>query len=289
MRALCFIAAFAAAALPAGAQPAPAEAGRYDRAPWWMDKPIIAASGHASSELTANRASFSASYQVVDKDLGEATRAAAAKVKQLGAALAAYGADKVRVGTSFNVNPLYEQYRDKDGNLQENERADRIKTYQVSIRLSVELREVRLAEQVYATAIAAKPSSVEAMQFRLEPDDEAKARIARQAVADAATRARAAAEAAGARLGAVRLIDPTGRACETDVLVAGAPRDGQPNLPAMAYDSVAAPAPAGLQEVIVTSRKRAQELGLNPDDMRLPMQPPLLLIEASACVVYGLG
>jgi nicotinate-nucleotide pyrophosphorylase len=36
-------------------------------------------------------------------------------------------------------------------------------------------------------------------------------------------------------------------------------------------------------------RKRAQEAGLKPEDLQLPVQPPMERLQAKACVVYALG
>jgi len=279
-----------AAASPAPAQsvvPAPIRV--YDVAPWWMDKPIIASVGHVWTEVTANRATASATYQVVDRDSADATKAAADKVRALGQALEAYGADKVRVTTTFSIVPLYAQYRDKQGALNDNERADKIERYQVSASVQVQIRDVRLAERVYATLMSAKPSSTSDVSFSLEPENETRTQMAKLAVEDARRRALLSAEAAGTRIGGVRLIDPTGRACQTDVLLAGA---GRPYADTPGY-RVAAPAPpqasAGVEELVVTSAKRAREVGLDPDAIRLPLQPPMQRLEASSCVVFGLA
>lgn len=286
MRRLILSLCLGAIATPVLAQTAPvAPPARYDPAPWWMDKPIIASSGYVTSEVTANRATFQATYHVVDRDPAAATKAAADKVKALGSVLAAYAADKVRVATTFQITPLYDQYRDKDGQLVDNERADKIKTYQVAAILSVEVRDVRLIEQVYATALSAKPSTTQPVNFRLEPDNETKTQMFRAAVEDAARRARLAVEASGAKLGAVKLIDPTGRACETDVLVAGAGRGGEGGY----ANDVAMPAPPPAPMAAMPMlQKRLAETGLNPDDFRLPLQPPVQSLDARACVVFGL-
>lgn len=280
----------AALAAPALAQTAP-QPRAYDLAPWWMDKPIIASTGYVWTEVTANRANASATYEVVDRDLAKA-QAAADKVRALGQALLAYGADKVRVETSFRVQPLYEQYKDRQGEVNENRRADQIERYQVVAEVRTEVRDVRLAERVYATLMAAKPSSTRPVSFRLEPENETRTQMSRLAVEDARRRAMLATEAAGAKVGAVKLIDPTARACETDVLVAGAGRS---------YGETAAyrvpppppppppPASASIEEIMVTGSRVAREAGLNVEAVQMPLQPPLQRLEARACVVYSLG
>ena len=158
-----------ALAQPAGPLP---PASPYDRAPWWMREPIIASTGYVRAEVEANRAHFSAQFQAVERDAPQATKTAAAKVRELGDALRAYGADKVRVETTFSTRPLYEQYKDKDGNLVDNERPDKIQRYQVTANVSIELRDVSLTEKVYATVLAAGPASTAPVSFSLQPDNE---------------------------------------------------------------------------------------------------------------------
>lgn len=114
-----------------------------------------------------------------------------------------------------------------------------------------------------------------------------------EAVRDAARRAREAAANAGTSLGGVKVIDPTGRACETDVL-AGWPSYASGDEQATDVDS----------EIIVTaSRARAPSAPPPPpapiagqapseeqiESARLALQPPLRELTDRACVVYALG
>lgn len=287
-------AAFAAA--PALAQTPPATIGeRYVPSPWWMRDPVIASIGHVRVEVAANRANFSASFQVIERTAEEASRKAADQVRALSQALAAYGEDAVRVETTLSTRPLYEQYRDGDGVLRENARADRISRYQVDAVISVTVRDVDVLERVYATVLASRPNSVGRVSFSLEPGNEVRSWLADQAVRDAANRARGAAEGAGARLGPVRVIDPSGRACQTDVL-AGWPSYG-----------AGAPLPTEVADIVVTgSRVSRREPAMAPTPLvaverenliaeeqieaaRLTLQPPRQWLSAQACVVYGLN
>jgi uncharacterized protein YggE len=271
------------------AQPAPGNtlpAPRYDLAPWWMRDSIIASSGFAEVEVPSNRANFSAQFQVVDRDVATATRLASEKIKALGGVLSSYGAEKVRIETSFSTRPLFDQYRDKEGNLVENQRADKIERYEVTANVRIEVRDLRLIERVYATVLSAKPSSSGAVGFSLDADNETKTQIYADAVKDANRRARLSVAAAGGSIGAVKLIDPTGRACETDVLVAGADRSGtdQP-----AYESYPAPAPPMMASMdMIAVRKAETGAGLTPDQFMLPLQPPAQKLTATACVIYAL-
>jgi hypothetical protein len=300
MSSLLLAAALAPVAAPASAQTPPATIGeRYVPAPWWMRDPVIASIGHVRVELQANRAQFQASFQAVERSVADASRRAADQVRALSQALAAYGVDKVRVETTLSTRPLYDQYRDENGVLRDNQRADQVERYQADASVSLTIRDVSVLERVYATVVAAQPTAISPVYFNLEPDNVVKTNLASEAVRDAARRARAAAENAGAALGGVRVIDPTGRACETDVLA------GWPS-----YSSGGGLATT-VDEITVTGSRARGEMAMAPpppppppaapprpgqapseaaiDAARLALQPPLRELSDRACVVYGLS
>ncbi len=273
-------------AAPALAQVPPAEIGQRNvPAPWWMQAPVIASIGMVRTEIPANRASFDATFSALGKTAEAATTAAAAKVGEIDKALRALGAERVRITTQFDTRPLYEQYRDKDGNLQTNQRPDKIERYAVSARLAVEVRDTSALEPAYAAVLAARPDSTGQVQFSLEPGNEIKSWLLAEAVKDAARRGRAATGNAGARLGAVKLIDPTARACRTDVLAGWpsyssggratdveAPQSIRMSARERTFDMMAAPAPAPPP----------------PPAAAVSQQPPYVELTDSACVVYAL-
>lgn len=288
--------ALALVAAPALAQTPGVAARPFEPAPWWMERPILASTGHVWTEVSANRAQVTATYDAIDRDAAAAQRAAADKVRTLGQALAGYGADKVRVETTFRIQPLYDQYRDRQGDVNENQRADKIERYQVVANVAVEIRDIRLTERVYATLMAAKPSSTQPVRFRLQPENETLTQMFRLAVEDAKRRGELATAAAGVRLGTVKLIDPTGRACETDVLVTGAGRSYGGDTGAYQVPPPAPPPPPPLpvppverrvEDVTVTAARAGQQL--DPEAIRLPLNPPLQRLEQKACVIFSLG
>ena len=337
------LAAFAALPVTALAQTPPATIGAPNvPAPWWMNQPVIPSIGYVRVEVPANRANFSTSFQVVDSDAPTATAKAADKIRDLAQALRAEGAGKVQIQTTFASRPLYEQYRDKDGNLIENRRADKIERYEVQAMVAIEVRDMSMLERTYATVIGAKPTYTSTVTFRLDPDDRAKSALYVEAIKDAARRADLSVEAAGAKRGPVKLIDPTSRACQTDVL-AGWPSYGATQLtptplPAgriygsdaiagvttysggkaldgavdknpiqvdvigganaadghgnvqyyFNYDHNAqAPGAMGYLGAMSPQDSANQQQGAQADTP-LPLEPPLEVMTAQACVVYGL-
>ena len=281
----------AARAASTASEPGPS-APVYGLAPWWMRTPIIAATGEVQTHVAANRAYFSAEFTVVDPSLDTATRQVSDRVRALAKTLQNYGAEKAQVETSLSITPIYQQYRDKQGELQTNERADRIDRYQASVRFTVQVHDLKVLERAYAATVSAHPASVQSVSFNLEPDNETNAELFKAATADAARRAKLAVDATGARLGRVMLIDPSNRACDTDVLVAGAPR-------AVGEEA------GGVQEVVVDARRRAYDRHTEaegappppppsapgeevaPGDL-LPVQPPLETLQRKICVIYAL-
>lgn len=289
----------ASVAPPVLAQTPPATIGdRYIPAPWWMRDPVIASLGQVRVEIQANRAFVSASFQSVDRSVAEASRAAADQVRALSQALSAYGADKVRVETSVTTRPLYDQYRDENGVMRDNTRADRVARYQADASVNVTVRDVRLIERVYATIVASRPTSIGQVNFNLEPDNSWKANLQAEAMKDARRRAEAAATNAGATLGRVKIIDPSGRVCQTDVLA------GWPSYAAGGGQETT------VDDIVVTGSRMAYAPpppppppppapppppgGAAPSEAqieaaRLALQPPLQVMTDSACVIYGLN
>ncbi|KQW86795.1 SIMPL domain-containing protein [Brevundimonas sp. Root1279] len=275
---------------PALAQTPPATIGeRYVPAPWWMREPVIASVGHVRTQVPANRAGFSGSYQAVERSAAEASRKAAERVRALSQALAAYGPEVVRVETTVSTRPLYDQYRDEQGVVRENARADQIERYQADATITVTVRDVRLLERVYATVVASQPTSIGQVWFNLEPDNALNTWLQGEAVKDAANRARAAASNAGASLGGVKVIDPSGRACETDVL-AGWPAYGGEEMPTdVVVTGARAFAPAPPPPPPPPPPGGAAPTEAQIEAARLALQPPLRELSDRACVVYALG
>ena len=266
------------------AQTPPAELGaRYVPAPWWMREPVIASLGSVRVELPSNRARFSAQFSAVDRDVAGATAAAARKVGELDAVLRAAGANRVRLTTTFITRPLYDQYRDKEGNLIDNQRADKIDRYEVSASLDIEVRDIAALENAYNAVIVAKPTSVGAVSFSLEPDNAMKSALAGAAIRDAARRARAAVDASGARLGMVKIIDPTARVCRTDVLAGWPSYVGGTSPTTVDAEALAAPTP------VMSAPAPAPESARGATAMtRVTLQPPMQSLDDEACVVFAL-
>lgn len=282
--------------------PAPDKGPRVEAAPWWTAQPVIAQTGYVRTEVEANRASFSANFNQVETTAAEASSKIANRIKPLTEVLKKLGRDKVRVTTAFHMTPIYAQYRDKDGNLISNQRGDKIEKYEVRANIGIEVRDTSLLEKAYALVMAARPNSTTSIGYSLEPSNELNAWLYIEAVKDAATRARQATQAAGSRLGAAKVIDASGRACQTDILARTGDKGYDGYLantvdapPALSYRAAPAPAPRmGDVQEIALAGSRAQldpEAVLEAEALKTTFlqTPPLRELTARACVVYGLN
>jgi uncharacterized protein YggE len=260
-----------------------------------MKESVITQTGYVFTEIPANRAHFSATFLTVDDTAEKAQAKAIEQTRGLNQALDKLGKDKVRISTSFSMRALYEQYRDKNGNRIEDQRGDKIEKYQVSLNLSVEVRDTALLERAYALVLAAAPTSSTPINFSLQADNETNTWLYTEATKDAHNRALQSAAAAGGKLGGIKVIDPTGRACKTDILArapdnawdntqaqevayAGRPPIPVPPVPQMTRMNAAAPIQGSAEYL---EAKALQ----NP----FIQTPPLQRLEAKSCVVYGLN
>ncbi|ESQ93578.1 hypothetical protein ABAC460_00485 [Asticcacaulis sp. AC460] len=304
-------AVLAVAATSAAAQTAPPAS--YGKAPWWMKDQVIAQTGFVITEVPANRASFSATFLTSDKTVEAAQAQAVERTRGLQQSLAGLGKDKVLVTTEFSMRALYEQYRDKEGNLIDNERGDKIRGYEVVVTIGVEVRDVDLLSAAYGRVMAASPTSAEDIEFRLTPDAKLIAWLDTESVKDARVRAQGAAAANSIVLGRILTIDPTGRACEADIL-APAPQidiDGDGEEVVVTgirrlrradtdVDSITAEdigsfpdksVGEALQRVsgVTINRFAAEQIEANALKNPFLQTPPLVRKTATACVVFGLN
>ncbi|MBU6165254.1 MAG: SIMPL domain-containing protein [Alphaproteobacteria bacterium] len=275
-------------AAAAAAQTPPASIGQpFIPAPWWMKDPVIASMGHVRTEVPANRANFAARFSVVARTAAEATTAATARARELDAALAALGKDKLRLATTLITRPLYDQYRTRDGQMQENTRADQIESYEVTAVLQVDVRDLAVLERAYRLGVAARPSAIDQVNFGLQEDNELKTWLFEAAVKDAARRARLATAAAGARLGAVKIIDPSGGVCQTQVLAGWPSYSGEAapqDVAAPSYEARGIMVPAQA----VMAAPPPPSLEKQAEAVQVTLTPPLYPLAAQACVIHGL-
>lgn len=257
-----------------------------EKAPWWLKAGVITQTGYASKQVPANRAIFGAGFRAVDKTAEGAQRQATAQTQGLQSALAALGRDKVLVTTDVSMRPLYQEYRDANGQKIEDQRGDRITGYEVLLTLNLEVRDISQLGRAYSLVMAATPATTDDISFGLVPDHDLNAWLYTEATRDARRRATATAAATGGVLGSVRLIDMSGQTCNSDTMgrapdeVVTRYRDDND------YGN-------SVQSSYSAKRKSdtvVDQVTIEMAAMQTPFvqSPPLYKAEASSCVVYEL-
>lgn len=285
---------FALALSLAAAAPAFAQAVDPDRIvrPYWWDKPVIESLGRSMMEVQPNRATFTVAFVETDANSGKAMESAVARAKVATEAVKKIAGDRARAKTSVNVEPYYEQYRDKDGNIQTNDRADRVKGYEARAQITVTLTDIALAGRARAAALALGPQDSNPITFSLEQTVEMQRDAMKLAAQDARLRAEVAATAAGGRLGDVVVLQEGQGPCLGSWSSRQMARatTGSSAAPSRAVEVYSA---QDAEKVVVTgSMVGGRRVEITEGDIQrldLPSDNDPVTIPASVCVVYLLN
>jgi len=254
--------------------------------PYWLDRSVIEALGRAEVEAMPDEAAFSVTFLEVARSADDASAEAADRARLASEAMRRRGGDHVRISTEIEVTPLYAQYRDREGEMIDNERADRVENYAAEVTLNVEVRDIARAGDVRAAALAVGPEGAEDIAYSLQMTSEIQQRAYAAAVADAAARARIAAEGSGVRLGPLLALQEGRGPCLGSWY---GPRPG--TVGRAASGQAYAPAEADNERIVVTASRR-REMTLTAEQiqrLQLPADPEPIRIEARVCAVYAAG
>lgn len=269
---------FAAMSLPASAQDA-----TFER-PYWLDRSVIEALGRAQAVAPADKASFSVVFVEVASEARAAMLAASDRARLAAAAIRSRGGDAVRISSSADIEAIHEEYRNREGERISSERADQIENYAVSVTLNVEISDVSRAASIRAAAMAVGPEDTGDLEYALDDNSPVRLRAYRAAVQDAHARARVAAEASGAVLGRLLVVQEGQGPC-LGRWQQGVSRDrgGVQYSPSAVHES---------DEEITVTGSRIRTLRLTAEDiarMQLPEDTPPLELTAQVCAIYAVG
>lgn len=291
------------AALAASACAAPAFAQQVDPdrmvRPYWWDKPVVEALGRALVEVEPNRANFSIAFVETDGNSSKAMELAVAKAKLTQDAVKKIAGDKARVKTSVVVEPYYEQYRDRDGNIQENTRSDKVRGYNARASVTVLLYDIALAGRARAAALALGPQDSGALNIYLEQTVEMQRAALKAAAQDARARAEATAAAAGASIGDLLVLQEGNGPCmgnwstrqvARETTVGGLPRSGASQDAPVPVQTFSLESLRAQEKVVVTGSliggKRVDITEGDITRLDLPSDNDKQTVQSSVCAVY---
>jgi hypothetical protein len=264
-------------------------AAAQDRAfskPYWLDRSVIEAQGRAEIEVAANRARFSVSFVETDRTAADASAKATERARLAYKAIKAKAGKDARVETNVSVMPIYDTYKDKDGNVLRYDTPDRVSSYAASADMTVTLEDPAKAGEARAAALAARPENAGSVQFYLQQTAEMTRQAFAAAAKDAFERAKAAAAASGATLGPLLVLQEGQGPCLGQWYApAGQYGDG---VPTMAYAAAAPPPPAPVAEAMIGGRK-VQITEADIERLNLPSDPSPMSIGGGVCAVYAVA
>lgn len=252
--------------------------------PYWTQSPVVEAMGRAQVEVEANRARLSVSFVRTDREADNARDDVVTRARAAYQAIKAITGAKARVQTSVSVYPYYEQYRDKDGNVYENERPDKVSGYEATATVDIILLEPSLAGRARGAALALAPERSDGPYYYLERTSEMDRTAFVKAVEDAAARAKESARAAGAPLGRLLVLQEGDGPC----LGRWTSPDAGRSAPSE-YRAYATPK-AALDTVTVSGTRKS--VTITEDDVArldLPSDAAPLTVTAQVCAVYAVG
>ncbi len=270
------------------------EAGQYVR-PYWWDKPVVEGLGRAMIEVAPNRARFDLAFVETDGKSDEAMKKAVQRSKIAYDAIKKVAGDKARVSTSVNVAAYYKQYKDKEGNMQTNYRADQVDGYEARVSMFVTLTDPALAGKVRAAALALGPQDVNPINIYLEQTPEMQRKALDEAAKDARARAQLSASAAGGRLGDLLIVQEGNDSCmgnwstsQVARVIGGDNYGGGYPPPAYAPPPPPPPPPA---PAIASGQVGRQTITISEKDLAaldLPSDGSPMTIQSNVCMIYTL-
>lgn len=273
----------------AGAQ----EASSYVR-PYWWDKPVVEGLGRAMLDVEPNRARFDLAFVETGSQSDEAMKKAVARAKIAYDAIKKVAGSASRVTTGVNVTAFYKQYKDKEGNLQTNYRADQVDGYEARVTMYITLTDTSLAGRTRAAALALGPQSINPVSIYLEQTPDMQRSALDAAAKDARARAQLAAGAAGGRLGDILVVQEGGDSCMGSWSSGQAARvlgDGGSRGPYYAPPPPPPPPPTPPPPPVASGQVGSRTITVTDKDLQaldLPSDPNTAQVEASVCVIYTL-
>lgn len=263
---------------------APAAAQEYFDRPYWLDRAVIEAVGRAEAQTAADNAAFSVTFSEVADDARSALFAASDRARLATAAIRARGGAGVFVRPETEVTAVYSEYRNAEGERVSSERPDQVDNYVASVTLAVQVTDLARVADVHAAAMAVGPEETSDVEYTLVNNPTARLSVYRAAVEDAAARARASAEASGAALGRLLVLQEGQGPC------LGRWQAGPSRLVRQDFEAVSPISTVGAEQIEIAVGSRT--LRLSAEDIArvtLPSDPPPIHLRAQVCVVYAVG
>jgi uncharacterized protein YggE len=258
----------------------------FDR-PYWLNRSVIEAIGRAEVEVMPDRATFQVTYEETAREAGDASAQAADRARLAVAAMRQRGGTAVEIRSAVTMQANYQEYRTREGVIEQREGSENVRSYTARVMLSVEVTDISRAPGVRAAALAVGPEQAQPLSFSLRETSEHNRRAFAAAAEDAALRARAAAQASSTHLGPLLVLQEGQGPCLGSWYGARPGTFGPPPPP-----PPPAPPAARAEEAIVVTGSRGQPLQVTQeqiDRLELPADLAPITLSSTVCAIYAAG
>lgn len=253
--------------------------------PYWVDKPMIEIIGRANGEFDANRVTMNFSIKELNSDsqkalikLNDKSRPAIENLQKLIGKLG-------DIEVTYQLTPIYQQYKDSDGVKINNQREDKIENYVARYNFRVVLNDVSIAPKVKAEILATQGAEMTGQPYySFEPTIEQTRKVFGLALEDGKERAKLVANTYGSKLKLLTFgegqDDCKSYASTTNATV-------QMDSPAPAYYAPPPPPPPPAP-VALNMFGTAAKPAILASDLILPSAPAKHKLSSSVCMVFGI-
>lgn len=255
--------------------------------PYWADKPMIEIIGRAIAEFDANRVTLNFSIKELNSDSQKALVKLNTKARPTIEALRKIIGKNGDFEVTYQLVPIYQQYKNSDGVKVSNQRDDKIENYSARYNFRVELNDISLAPKVKAEILAIEGAETMGSPiYSFEPTAKQTREVFALALEDAKIRAKMVGDLYNSKL---------------KLLTFGEGQDDcksmastEPLVERKTIADVEIDVPDPVQRLVVDSSENSYEYQSNSkpsilaSDLILPIAPEKNKLDASVCMVFAI-
>lgn len=240
-------------------------------APYWLKSPTIEVIGRSEMEFEANTAVAVFRVTEIDRDSDSALLKVSNRTKPIIDKLVQEFKSKIKINATYYREVIYQQYRDKEGNLINYDREDKVDNYVVGWTIRIETSEPIIMAKIRSEILAIEKSrQIGETDYKLNATPDQHRQVFAAAIEDGKARAKLVADAHGTKLKLLTIQESRNECLSSP---SGFGKTGS-NSDSKAY----------AENIIITgSRIKAR-----PVDLMLPETPRPEKLQAIVCMIYGL-
>lgn len=252
--------------------------------PYWADKPMIEIIGRANGEFDANRVTLNFSIKEINSDSQKALIKLNDKSRPAIETLQKIIGKSGDIEVTYQLVPIYQQYKDSDGIKISNQREDKVENYVAKYNFRVVLYDTSLTPKIKAEVLAIKDAEMSGQPYySFEATTDQTRKVFGLALDDGKERAKMVASLYNSKLKLLTFGEGQDD-CKSFASTVNATEPMDNYSKTYAYAPPPAPPPAPMVSVTGSAAKPA----IIASDLILPSAPAKYKLSASVCMVFGI-